>query len=47
MALTRIKPTRADIAIADGIAAHMGRPTEHVAEAVTWGADEPAQSQCT
>src|SRR5258708_6960524 len=40
MALIRIKPTRADVAIADGVAAHTGRPAEHVAEALTWGADE-------
>ncbi len=40
MALTRVKPTRADIAIADVVAARTGRPAEHVAEAVTWGADE-------
>lgn len=40
MALIRIKPTRADVAIADGIAARTGRPAEHVAKALTWGADE-------
>jgi membrane-associated phospholipid phosphatase len=40
MALVRVKPTRADVAIADAIAAHTGRPAEHLAEAVTWGADE-------
>jgi membrane-associated phospholipid phosphatase len=40
MAMIRVKPTRADVAIADGIAARTGRPAEHVAEAVTWGADE-------
>jgi membrane-associated phospholipid phosphatase len=40
MAIIRVKPTRADIAIADSIAARTGRPTEHVAEAVTWAADE-------
>jgi undecaprenyl-diphosphatase len=40
MAPIRVKPTRADVAIADGIAARTGRPAEHVAEAVTWGADE-------
>jgi undecaprenyl-diphosphatase len=40
MAFIRVKPTRADVAIADGIAAHAGRPTEHVAEVLTWGADE-------
>jgi membrane-associated phospholipid phosphatase len=40
MALVRVKPTVADVPIADAIAAHTARPTEHVAEAVTWGADE-------
>jgi hypothetical protein len=37
MALIRVKPTRADVAIADGIAARTGRPAEHVAEAMTLG----------
>jgi membrane-associated phospholipid phosphatase len=40
MALVRVKPTRVDVAIADNIAARTGQPTEHVAEALTWGADE-------
>jgi membrane-associated phospholipid phosphatase len=40
MALVRVKPTRADVAIADGVAAHTGPPAEHIAEALTWGADE-------
>ena len=40
MALVRVKPTDADVAIADAVAAHTGRPAEHVAEALTWGADE-------
>ncbi|MEI9922544.1 MAG: phosphatase PAP2 family protein [Bradyrhizobium sp.] len=40
MALVRVNPTRADIAIADSIAARTGPPAEHIAEAVTWGADE-------
>jgi hypothetical protein len=40
MALIRVRPTQADVAIADAIAARTGRPTERVAEAVTWGADE-------
>jgi membrane-associated phospholipid phosphatase len=40
MALVRVNPTRADVAIADGIAARTGQPAEHVAEAATWGADE-------
>lgn len=40
MAVVRVKPTQADAAIADAVAERTGRPTEHVAEAVTWGADE-------
>lgn len=40
MALFRVKPTQADVTISDGIAAHTSRPTEHIAEALTWGADE-------
>jgi PAP2 superfamily len=40
MALVRVNPTRADVVIADGVAAHTGRPTEQVAKVVTWGADE-------
>jgi len=40
MALVRVKPTAADVAIADAVAAHTGKPTEHVAGALTWGADE-------
>jgi hypothetical protein len=40
MALIRVKPTAFDITIADTIAARTGRPAEHVAEALTWGADE-------
>jgi membrane-associated phospholipid phosphatase len=40
MAIIRVKPTEADIAIADAIAAHTGRPAEHLAETLTWGADE-------
>jgi membrane-associated phospholipid phosphatase len=40
MAPIRVRPTDADVAIADAIAAHTGRPTERVAEAMTWGADE-------
>jgi undecaprenyl-diphosphatase len=40
MALFPVKPTEADITIADGIAAHTGRPAEHIAQALTWGADE-------
>jgi hypothetical protein len=40
MALIQVKPTDLDVAIADAIAARTGRPTEHAAEALTWGADE-------
>jgi membrane-associated phospholipid phosphatase len=40
MALVRVKPTGADVAIADAVAARTGRPTSQVAEALTWGADE-------
>jgi membrane-associated phospholipid phosphatase len=40
MALIRVRPTQADVAIADGIAARTGRTTEHIAGAITWGADE-------
>ena len=40
MALIRVRPTQADVAIADGIAARTGRSTEHIAEAIMWGADE-------
>jgi membrane-associated phospholipid phosphatase len=40
MALVRVKPTRVDVAIADGISARTDPPAEHVAEAITWGADE-------
>lgn len=40
MALFRVKPTEADVAIADGIAAHTVRPAEQLAGVVTWGADE-------
>jgi len=40
MALVRVKPTAADVAISHAVAAHTGRPTERVAEALTWGADE-------
>jgi hypothetical protein len=40
MALVRVKPTDLDVAIADAIAARTNRPTEHAAEALTWGADE-------
>ena len=40
MAPIRVKPTEADVAIADSIGEHTGRPTEHLAEILTWGADE-------
>jgi PAP2 superfamily len=40
MALIRVSPTSADVVIANGIVARTGRPTEQVAQALTWGADE-------
>jgi len=40
MALVRVKPTDADVAIANAVAAHTGRPIEHIAQTLTWGADE-------
>jgi hypothetical protein len=40
MAPIRIPPTSLDVSIANAIAAHTGRPTEQVAQALTWGADE-------
>jgi membrane-associated phospholipid phosphatase len=40
MAPIRVRPTQVDVAIADDIARRTGRPTEHIAEAITWGADE-------
>jgi undecaprenyl-diphosphatase len=40
MALIRIDPTAADVAIADEVAAHTGPRIEHTAEVLTWGADE-------
>jgi PAP2 superfamily len=36
----RVRPTSADVSIADAIAAHTGRSTEQAAQALTWGADE-------
>jgi PAP2 superfamily len=36
----RVRPTRADISIANAISDHTGRPTETAAEFLTWGADE-------
>ncbi len=35
-----IKPTKPDIAIARAIARHTNAPTEEIAQALTWGADE-------
>jgi hypothetical protein len=35
-----VPPTSADVSIANAIAAHTGRPTEQIAQALTWGADE-------
>ena len=40
MALFTVRPTSADIAIANTIADHTNPSTENVAKAVTWGADE-------
>lgn len=40
MALITVRPTAADVAIADCVAAHTNPPTEEVAEVLTWGADE-------
>jgi undecaprenyl-diphosphatase len=40
MAVVRIHPTDADIAIANAIAAHTDSRIEKVAEITTWGADE-------
>jgi undecaprenyl-diphosphatase len=40
MALVTVRPTTADIAIANSIASHTNPPTEKVAGIVTWGADE-------
>jgi PAP2 superfamily protein len=36
----RVPPTSIDVAIANAIAAHTGRPVERVAKTLTWGADE-------
>jgi membrane-associated phospholipid phosphatase len=36
----RVRPTSADVSIANAIAAHTHRQPERVAEALTWGADE-------
>jgi hypothetical protein len=40
MAQFTVRPTRADIALADAIADHTDLRTEHAAEVLTWGADE-------
>jgi len=40
MAPIRVRPTRADISIANAISDHTDRSTESVAEFLTWGADE-------
>jgi undecaprenyl-diphosphatase len=36
----RVRPTSADVSIANAIAVHTGREPERVAEVLTWGADE-------
>jgi hypothetical protein len=40
MALVKVEPTNADIAIADAISAHTRPGPERAAKALTWGADE-------
>jgi undecaprenyl-diphosphatase len=40
MAPIRVRPTRADIWIADAISDHTGHSTEEAAQVLTWGADE-------
>jgi hypothetical protein len=40
MAPIRVKPTRADISVANAISRHTGRNAEKAAEFLTWGADE-------
>jgi undecaprenyl-diphosphatase len=40
MAPIRVRPTRADIEIANAISAHTGKSTERTAQLLTWGADE-------
>ena len=40
MAWVRVRPTAADVAIANEIAAHTTPRAEQVAKALTWGADE-------
>jgi PAP2 superfamily protein len=40
MAPIRVRPTSADVSVANVIAAYTGRPAEQIAQALTWGADE-------
>jgi membrane-associated phospholipid phosphatase len=40
MALYRVRPTRADIEIANAVSAYTSPQAETVAETITWGADE-------
>ncbi len=40
MALITVRPTAADVTIANSIAAHTNPPTEKIARLLTWGADE-------
>ena len=40
MAPIRVRPTQADIEIANAISAHTGKSTERAAQLLTWGADE-------
>ena len=40
MARIRVRPTQADVSIANAIARHTDRPTETAAEVLTWAADE-------
>jgi undecaprenyl-diphosphatase len=40
MALVTVRPTNADVSIANAIASHTGPRVEKIAEATTWGADE-------
>jgi membrane-associated phospholipid phosphatase len=44
MALVTVRPTTADVAIANSIASHTNPPTEEVSRVVTWGADEHIMS---
>jgi hypothetical protein len=40
MARFTVRPTRADVSLANAVAAHAGRRMEGAAQALTWGADE-------